>query len=104
MGGCTFKKTGNFCINCCNAGYRQDIWMVTVRGDCEKYDQDEYKIEQVEKQLQSINPDVSFTTVKTRRRLSPGEQYLHRLRQAKPYRDSPVLTRLLKEIREANRQ
>jgi len=39
-----------------------------------------------------------------RRRLSPGEKYLHRLRQTTPYRDSPVLTRLLEEIREANRQ
>merc|ERR1711964_639302 len=29
---------------------------------------------------------------KTRRRLSPGETFLHNLRQARPYRDSPVLT------------
>merc|ERR1711964_83853 len=35
---------------------------------------------------------------------SPGRRLLHRHRLANPYRDSPVLTRLLEEIREADRQ
>merc|ERR1711964_601870 len=38
-----------------------------------------------------------------RRRLSPCEKLLHNHRLVNPYRDSPVLTRLLKEIREANK-
>merc|ERR1711964_628591 len=40
---------------------------------------------------------------KDRRRLSPCEKLLHEHRLANPYRDSPVLTRLLSEIREANK-
>merc|ERR1711964_222662 len=36
-----------------------------------------------------------------RRRLSPGESVLHRIRQNSPYRDSPVLLRLLEETRRA---
>jgi len=39
-----------------------------------------------------------------RRRLSPCEKLLHDHRLATPYRDPPVLTRLLKEIREANEE
>merc|ERR1711964_557401 len=39
-----------------------------------------------------------------RRRLSPCENFLKDLRSVRPYRDSPVLTRLLGEIREANNQ
>merc|ERR1711964_406456 len=38
----------------------------------------------------------------TRRRLAPGETFLEHLRLVRPYRDSPVLTRLLEKIREAN--
>jgi len=40
--------------------------------------------------------------LKIRRRLSPGEAFLKQLRLARPHRDSPVLTRLLREIREAD--
>merc|ERR1711964_961954 len=46
--------------------------------------------------------DIASTVI--RRRLSPGETFLKNLRRVKPYRDSPVLTRLLKEIRELNQQ
>merc|ERR1711964_825712 len=46
--------------------------------------------------------DIASTVI--RRRLSPGETFLKNLRRVKPFRDSPVLTRLLKEIRELNRQ
>lgn len=40
----------------------------------------------------------------TLRRRLPGESFLEQLRVARPYRDSPVLTRLLKKIREASQQ
>merc|ERR1711964_154490 len=106
---------GKLCFYCGLTGRRQDIWMVTVRSDCKKYGQDSDYVLKVFEQLKNmVKPDVSFQEIRNynltkrtnvgapiRRRLSPGEQYLHRLRQAKPYRDSPVLTRLLEEIREA---
>merc|ERR1711964_594908 len=49
---------------------------------------------------------IAFEKVEStdRRRLSPGEKFLHTLRLARPYHDPPVLTRLLKEVREGNNQ
>lgn len=46
----------------------------------------------------------TIDTVANRRRLSPGVQFLRQLRKVRPYRDSPVLIRLLEEIREANKE
>merc|ERR1711964_253984 len=98
---------------------QQEVWMVSIRQDCDKKSlgQTDAKITNIIQVLKSKSDNkifVSGTRVlqkdfhheyirtgipdQVRRRLSPGEKYLHRLRQATPYRDSPVLTRMLKEI------
>merc|ERR1711964_139884 len=43
-----------------------------------------------------IKKNIGYDT-RIRRRLSPCEKFLRRLRQTTPHRDSPVLTRLLEE-------
>jgi len=101
-------------------GDHDQIWVLSVyaleqdEADGKKINHigDQAKADEVNQYLhnaglvsRSITNEIGkFARIAGRRRLSPGETFLHRLRQAKPYRDSPVLTRLVEEIREANRQ
>merc|ERR1711964_626955 len=87
------QTTFEDCPVCHNTGLRTDVWMVSIRDDCGgKLGQDDSVIENVEAKLKDLS--ITITNSDNRRRLSPGETFLHRLRRAKPHRDSPVLTRL----------
>merc|ERR1711964_801032 len=100
--GCTIGTLkSNFtwanCSMCHNTGLTTLVWMVSIRTDCEDQGQTQTVIDSVEAQLKRLNIPVEKSG--SRRCLSPGETFLRDLRRIKPYRDSPVLTRLLEEIR-----
>merc|ERR1711964_877404 len=87
---------GDFCFLCVD--YRRtDVWMVSIRKDkeVENMEQNDEHIENVKTALREMGIGVHDKSESkgnnSRRRLSPGEKYLHRLRQTTSYRDPPVL-------------
>merc|ERR1711964_966747 len=78
------KGTDENCYKYCFSKHTPyQVWVLSV------YDM--FEPEKVVARVEQVLRDNHLLPPKVRRRLSPGESFLHRLRQNSPYRDSPVL-------------